>query len=248
MDTIIQGERRSRGFTLVELLVVVSIIALLVGALVPSLSRARKQTKATVCQNNLRGLGLAVLMYSDTNREHLVTAGLAHGNGDGNGDGDAGHHEQDAWINTLRAEYGNELLARCPSDRSPHWTEPLPDGDLRRVSYAVNGYTVHRFGNVGPYDRLSVFKRPNWTIYIVDLAETGEFAGADNIHPETWFVNPRAIAEQQVAIERHLGRANYSFIDGHTERLRFEKTYAIDPAGGFPPVFIHNKYDPAVAR
>lgn len=242
MPVVILYRCRRDAFTLVELMVVVAIIALLAGILVPSLARARKEARATVCQNNVRGLELAVLMYADANRDRLVTAGLAHG------PGGAGHQEQDAWINTLRAEYGNELLARCPSDRSPHWTEPLPDGRLRRVSYGLNGYTVHRVGGVGPYDRLSVFKRPKWTIYLVELAETGEYAGADNIHPETWYVNPQPIAEQQVAIARHLGRANYSFIDGHTERLPFHKTYAIDLEGGFPPVFIHNQYDPALAR
>jgi prepilin-type N-terminal cleavage/methylation domain-containing protein/prepilin-type processing-associated H-X9-DG protein len=52
-----------RGFTLVELLVVVSIIALLISILVPNLGRAKELTRRTYCQTNLHGLGRAWVMY-----------------------------------------------------------------------------------------------------------------------------------------------------------------------------------------
>ena len=53
----------SAGFTLIELLVVVAIVALLVGMLVPTLSRARLVAKSTVCAANLRALGSAAAQY-----------------------------------------------------------------------------------------------------------------------------------------------------------------------------------------
>lgn len=59
-------KHRSRGlaaFTLIELLVVVAIIALLISILLPSLNRAREQTKALVCLSNLRSLGQALIAY-----------------------------------------------------------------------------------------------------------------------------------------------------------------------------------------
>lgn len=56
---------RQRGFTLVELLVVVAIIALLMGILVPAMSRARQQAKAIICKNNLRQIGLAAYLYAE---------------------------------------------------------------------------------------------------------------------------------------------------------------------------------------
>jgi prepilin-type N-terminal cleavage/methylation domain-containing protein len=58
-----------RAFTLVELLVVISIIALLVSILMPSLGRAREQARAVVCLCGLRQLGLGLTMYAGDHSE-----------------------------------------------------------------------------------------------------------------------------------------------------------------------------------
>lgn len=57
-----------KGFTLVELLVVISIIALLLAILMPSLSKAKQQAREIVCRSRLSQMGIAAAMYADSNK------------------------------------------------------------------------------------------------------------------------------------------------------------------------------------
>jgi prepilin-type N-terminal cleavage/methylation domain-containing protein len=61
-----------RGFTLIEILVVIAIIAILASLLLPALSRAKMSAQATACGNNVRQLSLAWLLYADDNDGLLV--------------------------------------------------------------------------------------------------------------------------------------------------------------------------------
>lgn len=66
----ITGNKKSgRAFTLVELLVVISVIALLMAILVPALGKARATANRTYCMANLHQLGIAMRSYLDDNRD-----------------------------------------------------------------------------------------------------------------------------------------------------------------------------------
>lgn len=66
---MIKARKNKSGFTLVELLVVISIIALLLGVLMPSMQKAKSLARSVICSSNLKQIGLGVDMYlGDYNR------------------------------------------------------------------------------------------------------------------------------------------------------------------------------------
>jgi prepilin-type N-terminal cleavage/methylation domain-containing protein/prepilin-type processing-associated H-X9-DG protein len=72
-DIEIRSSRATRrGFTLVELLVVIGIIAVLIGILLPALSKARKAARTTACISNIRQLVMGEIQYLTDNKGHFA--------------------------------------------------------------------------------------------------------------------------------------------------------------------------------
>ena len=102
------------GFTLVELLVVIGIIAVLLAILLPTLGRAREQAHRTTCLANLRSLGQAMYLYAGTHRDRLPNSNL--------------NNTWDATLGgralcELAGTYAMPGVFHCPSDIDPVPTE-----------------------------------------------------------------------------------------------------------------------------
>lgn len=233
---------RKHGFTLIEVLVVVAIIGLLLSLVLPALRAARARGRATVCLAQIHQLGTAAQMYASAHRGLLVDYGLAHG---------GSVEESTTWLNTLRKEYRNILVARCPSDLSAYWANPYPGtSQRRRVSYGVNEYLTGRIGEYESYRRLDALRRPAATILFCEMTQVGEYAVSDHVHPVNWVMNPLIEARRQIEPGLHLGRANYALADGHAEPLTFEQTFKVGERRRVGAKVVvkwkHNLYDPKV--
>jgi len=105
---------RKRGFTLVELLVVIGIIALLISILLPALSAAQRKAQSIKCQANLKQIGTSLLMYANNNNGHMLPLGAG-----GQRLGGGVPPEQRWPTVVLSPPKWNHPILQCPSDPNP---------------------------------------------------------------------------------------------------------------------------------
>jgi len=116
------------GFTLVELLVVIGIIAVLIAILLPALNKAREASNRTACLSNLRTLAQAMMMYAGENKDRLPNSVQPQVGS-----------SPDALIALNRDFVKNPKVFHCPSDIDPVpekiETDDYAQHNSARVSY-----------------------------------------------------------------------------------------------------------------
>ena len=138
------GRARCQGFTLVELLVVIGIIAVLVAILLPALQSARRQASMVQCQSNMKQLALGMIMYINQNKGKHPPAAIA--------DGPAGSGVYERgwwWANELvKQKYVNapNSLASGTRDLSSPTVFRCPEG-LQDLSSGGGQYPTHFLNN-----------------------------------------------------------------------------------------------------
>jgi prepilin-type N-terminal cleavage/methylation domain-containing protein/prepilin-type processing-associated H-X9-DG protein len=117
------------GFSLVEILVVIAIIALLAGLLMPSLFQAKELARQAVCANNLKQMSLAHHLYANDQEDWLPRAGDCH---------TQYWYENSTFMDYLELETvpQRRTVITCPTHETP-WEIP-PNVPSCWVSYGMN--------------------------------------------------------------------------------------------------------------
>jgi prepilin-type processing-associated H-X9-DG protein/prepilin-type N-terminal cleavage/methylation domain-containing protein len=224
---VAEMEKCPKGFTLVELLVVISVIGLLAALGIPAIKTAQDKAKQAACNSNLKQLGVALSAY------------LAENNGTF-----PGHHTMSGiivWPHRLRPYLGNNHdLFWCPAeDRNAKWpvtyTSPTPHSNPQLASYGYyQGETIFRPNTRFSYGYndwgtgqgglgASVDDPANPLPRVTTIVKPSQmYAIGDTTSDEAWDTAIDPYNDREAPKGRHGGGANMLFVDGHVENIKVE--------------------------
>jgi len=227
--------RKRYGFTLIELLVVIAIIGLLVAILVPALQRIRRQTKAVLCQSNLRQWGLILDAYTSDNDDRFFR-GMIDG-------------WWNDWIEILEPFYGKiGTLTCCPLATKTRakggqgifaaWEDPEGDyGSYGLSAWVCNADPGAVFGDDHYWKRPDVQSAQNIPVFLDCMAITG-WPDHTSIPPQYDSQPPQEITltEQMknFCINRHVkGMTNCLFMDWSVRKVGLKELWTLKWHGQF---------------
>ncbi len=233
---------RHIGFTLVELLVVISIIALLMAVLLPALAKAREQAKRVVCMSGIRQLTVAWGLYADTYNDKIVNVHTP-GNGDttrceqcpdcpAGGDyiakatamtnttlsGDE-HYKETPWVGGAYKSTGQlpEAAIKCAVQTGALYRY-VPNFKLYRCPTADKGqfftYNAMCSMNGSNLNNAPAIKNRN---EIKNTTKRIVFMDEGKVTPDDFVVNIDEEKWWDPPEIRHSNGQVFSFVDGHTE-------------------------------
>lgn len=245
-----------RGFTLIEVLVVVAIIALLTGVLLPSLSRAREVTRSTQCLSNLRQMAVAAFTYAGA---HGRFPPYLYGSPDGTVSYGWDFEVRKKWVSGQLKQvikpgllWQGKTIAQinqCPKyEGSDNWGNASPYTGYNYNSSYVGWCEYPPGMSPGwppvPTGRLRVVDNPVRPEQVRRSAACamfgdGEFVGGANKFMRSPFrgrdgsFSGRSAGTQGY---RHLKKTNVAFADGHAESWskQFSETYSFDKHNVLP--------------
>jgi prepilin-type N-terminal cleavage/methylation domain-containing protein len=217
--------RRRVGFTLVELLVVIGIIALLIAILLPVLGKARSSAQRTACMSNVRQLWMAINLYCNANNDWYPTVGYWD-------DGTAYVQYPEDWIHWQSnrqlddspvAKYLNiagdalKRVLRCPSDmvdgRKPRPGISAGQGAYL-YSYAMNQSVAENDKNV-PFVRT---KRVQWRRAAEKILITEPNLPTCPVwSPVAPLIRRHGEATSKITAARMGSNVSAAFMDGHVQ-------------------------------
>ena len=208
----IRTARGSLGFTLIELLVVIAIIALLIGILLPALSRARDAGRTVVCLTQMKSLGEFAGMFSDQKGEMPRSEHSAFA------------HRQPPWGYAFFTFITGHDYVRADAEWqsvfNTHYRCPV-DRRSNRWSYGTNVYfelTSEETG--GPtWRRMTQAPMPSATVL---FGELNDLTTADHAMAHFWV---QYNAPPEIDATRHGDRTSVCFLDLHAQSVEFASLF-----------------------